>query len=92
VLVGRPRVLGGLLTFVISEFTTGLPQLQTQVGDSLDRSSRLARDGPLHLQKEQIQDFINKHHRLDQEQPGGDHVRRADHRRDRIGEMLTGFC
>ncbi|MEV4311536.1 AI-2E family transporter [Actinocrispum sp. NPDC049592] len=59
VLVGGLAVLGGVLTFVISEFVSGLPDLQAQVGQSLDAIRNWLRDGPLHLQKEQLQDFLN---------------------------------
>ncbi|HVV09075.1 AI-2E family transporter [Amycolatopsis sp.] len=58
VLVGGLAVLGGLLTFVIIQFTDGLPQLQTQLNNSLSQ----VRDwliNDLHLRQEQIQQFID---------------------------------
>jgi predicted PurR-regulated permease PerM len=59
VLVGGLAVLGGVLTFVISQFASGLPDLQKQVGDSLDTIGTWLKNGPLHLRQEQITDFIN---------------------------------
>ena len=58
VLIGGLAVLGGLLTFVIIQFTDGLPQLQKQVSESLAQ----VRDfliNDLHLRQEQIQQFID---------------------------------
>jgi predicted PurR-regulated permease PerM len=59
VLVAGLALLGGVLTFVISEFANGLPQLQTQVGNSLETIKNWLFNGPLHLQKDQLQGFIN---------------------------------
>ncbi|GAB3913388.1 AI-2E family transporter [Kibdelosporangium lantanae] len=59
VLVAGLALLGGVLTFVISEFANGLPQLQTQVGNSLETIKKWLFEGPLHLQKDQLQGFIN---------------------------------
>jgi predicted PurR-regulated permease PerM len=59
VLIGGLAVLGGVLTFVISQFASGLPDLQKQVGDSLDTINKWLKNGPLHLRQEQITDFIN---------------------------------
>ncbi|MET0236757.1 MAG: AI-2E family transporter [Kibdelosporangium sp.] len=59
VMVAGLSVIGGLLTFVISEFSTGLPQLQAQVGNSLETIRKWLLEGPLHLRKEQIEDFVN---------------------------------
>ncbi|GAA5157793.1 MULTISPECIES: AI-2E family transporter [Amycolatopsis] len=58
VLVGGLAILGGLLAFVIIQFTDGLPQLQKQLNNSLDQ----VRDwliNDLHLRQEQIQQFID---------------------------------
>ncbi|MDT7786763.1 MAG: putative heme transporter [Pseudonocardiales bacterium] len=52
-------VLGGVLTFVISEFSRGLPELQTQVGASLDTIQRWLKDGPAHLSDQQLQNYLN---------------------------------
>ena len=59
VLIAGLAAIGGLLTFVITEFTAGLPQLQTQVGQSLDTIENWLQQGPLHLRDEQIREFIS---------------------------------
>lgn len=53
-------VLGGVLTFVISEFSRGLPELQTQVAASLDTIQKWLKDGPAHLSDAQLQNYINE--------------------------------
>ncbi|MFC3892635.1 AI-2E family transporter [Lentzea rhizosphaerae] len=53
-------VLGGVLTFVISEFSRGLPELQSQVGASLDTIQRWLKDGPAHLSDAQLQNYLNE--------------------------------
>ncbi|WP_112276366.1 AI-2E family transporter [Lentzea terrae] len=53
-------VLGGVLTFVISEFSRGLPELQTQVAASLDTIQKWLKDGPAHLSDQQLQNYINE--------------------------------
>ena len=58
VLIGGIGVVGGLLTFVISEFADGLPEVQQQVGDSLETIRDWLLHGPLHLRQEQITGFI----------------------------------
>jgi predicted PurR-regulated permease PerM len=59
VMVAGIAVLGGLLTFVIIQFTQGLPDLQNRVAQSLDQIKNWLNTGPLHLRDEQIQNFIN---------------------------------
>jgi predicted PurR-regulated permease PerM len=59
VLIGGLALVGGLLTFVILQFIDGLPQLQTQVGDSLDQIRNWLLNGPMHLSKEQIKGFLD---------------------------------
>ena len=58
VMVGGIAVLGGVLTFVITEFVNGLPELQTQVSSSLDTIRGWLANGPLHLRQDQIQSFL----------------------------------
>ena len=53
-------VLGGVLTFVISEFSRGLPELQTQVAASLDTIQTWLKDGPAHLSDQQLQNYVNE--------------------------------
>ncbi|MGW5051218.1 AI-2E family transporter [Actinokineospora sp. NPDC004072] len=59
VLVGGIAVVGGVLTFVISEFTRGLPDLQRQVNDSLTQIGNWLEHGPLHLRDDQVQGYIS---------------------------------
>jgi len=54
VLLSSVAVLGGLLTFVVSQFITGLPGLTEQVTRSIDSLRNWLIDGPAHLSKEQI--------------------------------------
>lgn len=60
VLITGLGLLGGLLTFVIVQFTSGLPALQQQLSESLDQIENWLVNGPLHLRQTQIQDFINQ--------------------------------
>ena len=53
-------LLGGVLTFVISEFSRGLPELQSQVAASLDTIQRWLKDGPAHLSDQQLQNYVNE--------------------------------
>ncbi|MBB4687284.1 AI-2E family transporter [Amycolatopsis jiangsuensis] len=58
-LIAAIVVLGGLLTFVVTQISSGLPQLQAQLTNSLNQiRDWLIND--LHLRQEQIQDFINQ--------------------------------
>ncbi len=59
VLIGGIAVVGGVLTFVISQFTTGLPELQRQVNQSLEQIRDWLVTGPLHLRVDQIQEFLD---------------------------------
>ena len=59
VLIGGIAVVGGVLTFVITEFSKGLPELQTQVSASLDTIRGWLKDGPLHLSDVQLQQYLD---------------------------------
>jgi predicted PurR-regulated permease PerM len=59
VLVGGLAVVGGVLTFVITEFISGLPDLQARVKQSLETIRDWLLHGPLHLRQEQIEGFLN---------------------------------
>lgn len=48
-------VLGGIMTFVISQFISGLPDLTEQVTHSIDSARTWLIEGPLHLSREQIE-------------------------------------
>jgi predicted PurR-regulated permease PerM len=60
VLIAGLAVLGGLLTFVVTQFSSGLPQLQRQLNESLNQIKDWLINGPVHLRQEQIQEFINQ--------------------------------
>ncbi len=54
VLLSGLAVLGGVLTFVVSQFITGLPGLTDQVTQSINSLRDWLINGPAHLSKEQI--------------------------------------
>ena len=53
-LLGSIAVFGGILTFVVSQFISGLPELVTQVERSIESATGWLIEGPLHLSREQI--------------------------------------
>ncbi|CAN5747427.1 AI-2E family transporter [soil metagenome] len=54
VLLSSFAILGGMLTFVVSQFVSGLPGLVEQVTASIDSLQTWLVDGPAHLSREQI--------------------------------------
>jgi predicted PurR-regulated permease PerM len=90
VMVGGIGVVGGLLTFVIIQFTNGLPQLSTQVSESLDQIQDWLTTGPLHLRDEQIQTFIDDAITTIQDNQAAI-TEGAITTATTIGEILTGF-
>ncbi|NBP86426.1 MAG: AI-2E family transporter, partial [Mycobacteriaceae bacterium] len=54
VLLGSISVFGALITFVVSQFISGLPSLVEQVTRSIDNATNWLIEGPLHLSREQI--------------------------------------
>src|SRR6185437_1329888 len=52
-------ILGGILTFVVSQFIDGLPDLVTQVEHSIDSTRKWLVEGPAHLRREQIDNAGN---------------------------------
>jgi putative heme transporter len=54
VLLGGFALLGGVLTFVITQFVVGLPDLTEQVTRSIDSTRKWLIEGPAHLRSEQI--------------------------------------
>ena len=54
VLLAGLAVVGGLLTFVVSQFVTGLPGLVDQVTHSIDSTRNWLINGPFHLSGDQI--------------------------------------
>jgi putative heme transporter len=59
VLLGGFAILGGILTFVVSQFIVGLPDLVTQVEHSIDSTRKWLIEGPAHLRREQIDNAGN---------------------------------
>ncbi|MBB4906672.1 putative PurR-regulated permease PerM [Actinophytocola algeriensis] len=90
VMIAGIGVLGGLLTFVIIQFTQGLPELQSQVSDSLDQIRTWLTEGPLHLRDEQITSFIDNTIDTIQENQAAI-TEGALTTATTIGEILTGF-
>ncbi|CCH35697.1 AI-2E family transporter [Actinosynnema sp. NPDC047251] len=59
VLIGGIAVVGGVLTFVITEFSNGLPELQKQISASIDTIRGWLHDD-LHLSDLQLQQYLDK--------------------------------
>jgi predicted PurR-regulated permease PerM len=59
VLLSGIAVVGGILTFVVSQFVEGMPALGEQVTRSIDGMRRWLVDGPLDLSREQIDNAGN---------------------------------
>jgi putative heme transporter len=59
VMIAGLAVVGGLLTFVILQFIDGLPQLQSQVSNSLDQIQNWLNNGPLHVSNEQLRQMTD---------------------------------
>ncbi len=47
-------LFGGIMTFVVSQFVSGLPSLTEQVTRSIDNATQWLIEGPAHLSREQI--------------------------------------
>jgi predicted PurR-regulated permease PerM len=60
VLIGGLAVVGGVLTFVITKFSNGVPALATQVTRSIRQISHWLETGPLHLTQQQLNDVVDK--------------------------------
>lgn len=90
VLIGGLAVLGGLLTFVVIQFIDGLPQLQDQVSDSLDQIRNWLKDGPLHMNADQIQGFLDNAVKTIKDNQSAI-TSGAITTATTIGEVLTGF-
>ena len=59
VILGGFGVFGGILTFVVSQFVSGLPSLVEQVTRSIDSLRSWLIEGPAHLSREQIDNAGN---------------------------------
>lgn len=90
VMVAGVALLGGLLTFVIITFVSGLPELQAQVVTSLDQIRNWLTDGPLRLRAEQIQTVIDDAIAALQDNQAAI-TQGAITTAATIGEVLTGF-
>ena len=55
VLLTAIAVFGGIMTFVVSQFISGLPSLTEQVTRSIDNATNWLIEGPLHLSHSQIE-------------------------------------
>ncbi|HEX7307181.1 AI-2E family transporter [Lentzea sp.] len=60
VLVGGLVVLGGLLTFVVTTFVNGVPDLAAQLVRSVDTVSGWLVSGPLHLSETHLSEFSDR--------------------------------
>lgn len=54
VLLTAVAVFGGIMTFVVSQFISGLPSLTDKVTRSIDNATQWLIEGPLHLSRAQI--------------------------------------
>jgi predicted PurR-regulated permease PerM len=54
VLLAGFAILGGIMTFVVSQFIVGVPDLVNQVTRSIDSTKKWLIEGPLHLSRQQI--------------------------------------
>jgi predicted PurR-regulated permease PerM len=54
VILGGFAILGGILTFVVSQFVVGVPDLVSQVSHSIDSTKKWLIEGPLHLSRQQL--------------------------------------
>ena len=59
ILLAALATIGALLTFVVSQFIAGLPDLSEQVARSIDSARHWLVDGPLRLSHEQIDNAGN---------------------------------
>lgn len=59
VILGGFAILGGILTFVVSQFIVGVPDLVNQVTRSIDSAKKWLIEGPLHLSRQQIDNAGN---------------------------------
>jgi predicted PurR-regulated permease PerM len=60
VLIGGLAAVGGLLTFVITQFVNGLPELRIQVSDAIDKINHWLTTGPAHMSDSQLQKWLTQ--------------------------------
>jgi predicted PurR-regulated permease PerM len=90
VLIAGLAILGGLLTFVITQFSAGLPELQNQLNQSLRQIQDWLINGPVHLRQEQIKGFISQAIGLVQTNQSSI-TASALTTASTVGQILTGF-
>ncbi|WP_374237559.1 AI-2E family transporter [Lentzea sp. CC55] len=71
VLVGGLAALGGLLTFVVTTFVNGVPELAAQLVRSVDAVSGWLVNGPLHLSDSQLREFADRFVKTLRDNPSG---------------------
>ena len=59
VLISGLALIGGLLTFVVQAFVTGLPDLRAQVGDSIQQIRRVLADPPFGLRPVNLDNLLD---------------------------------
>ena len=59
VLLSGIAIVGGILSFVVSQFVTGLPGLVEQVTASIEKARTWLIEGPMHLSRDQINNAGN---------------------------------
>jgi predicted PurR-regulated permease PerM len=90
VLIAGLAILGGLLTFVVVQFSSGLPQLQRQLNESLHQIQDWLLYGPIHLRQEQLKEFIGQAIGFLQNNQSAI-TSSALTTASTVGEILTGF-
>jgi predicted PurR-regulated permease PerM len=60
VLIGGLAAVGGLLTFVITQFVDGLPALRDQVSEAIDKINHWLTTGPAHMSDSQLQKWLTQ--------------------------------
>ena len=82
VLIAGLALLGGVLAFVVVTFVRGVPDLGNQLTASINDIAAWLRDGPLHAERQPVQQLPDRDPQHAQREPGLDHGRSADHRGD----------
>ncbi|WP_089299642.1 AI-2E family transporter [Haloechinothrix alba] len=60
VLVGGLGLLGGVIAFVVTQFTRNLPEMQDHINESLDQFRQWMTTGPIGLDTADIQGFVDQ--------------------------------
>ncbi|MPY82643.1 MAG: AI-2E family transporter [Actinophytocola sp.] len=89
-IVGGLALLGGLVTFVVVQFTHGLPALRTQLNRSLDQVERWLTEGPFGLESANLNNLIGQLVNYIQENQGTI-TTSALTTAGVVGEFLTGI-